>query len=620
VSGDRGPSKFTPFDGAHYLHPQKSSRVPRRYVFFDTEAWRTESHGGEVQTWRLGVTGTIVWNEDKHAWGPLKLARHSTTQGLWEAVTGFARKDARTVVVAHNLAYDLRISAGMEHLPAAGWSIEKPTFSGKHVSLEAVKDERRLVLVDSMSVLPHSLATIGAWLGTPKPPLPADDDPEETWWDRCEADVRILAQAYMTVIEWIDQNDLGGWARSGPGIGWHVLLRSHLTDNVLVHRREEVREAEAAAMYAGRAEVWRHGVLKGGPWYEWDFALAYGHVCAENYLPAVLLDEVHGGKLEHFAARWPGLSFLVEAEVTTAVPVLPWSDELGIAWPVGQFTGWWWDHELLAAVAVGATVKVLRAWRYRAAPWLSSWALWCMEQVADSSTPQARIRGAAAKHWTRAVPGRSAMRYRSWEPAGPAWVPGVGYMPLVDHDTGARGAALVLGDQHWEAWSLEWWDQALPQVLSAVMAHCRVRLWHALQAAGFENVVYCDTDSLIVSPAGNSRLTEAVRDGRLWSLRLKGTHDYLAPIAPQLVEGSTYRRLAGVPKGALRTGASTYDGEIWEGITTSMAAGHPHEVRVRRSQLALTGIDTRRLHLPGGQTAPFTVAGGRRLAQAEVAS
>ena len=329
------PSPFVPLFGSHYLHAQKTSRVPRRYVFFDTEAHREQVDGGEVQRWRLGVTGTVLWNVDKKAWGPLRLTRHESTASLWAAITAKAAKDARTVAVAHNLAYDLRISGGLELLPLMGWAIEKPTFSGDHVGLEVVKGDRRLVLIDSLSVIPHGLATIGAWLGTPKPPLPADDAPADVWWDRCEADVRILAEAYMIIIRWLDEGDLGGWARSGPGIGWHVMLRSHLADNVLVHHREEVRDAEAAAMYAGRAEVWQHGALKGGPWYEWDFALAYGNVCAENNLPAVLLDQVRGVKLARIEKGGPAYSWLVEAEITTDVPVLPWQDTLGICWPIG---------------------------------------------------------------------------------------------------------------------------------------------------------------------------------------------------------------------------------------------------------------------------------------------
>lgn len=611
---------YCPMPGAHYLSPQTSSRVPRRYLFFDTEAWRTETPAGEVQTWRLGVSATVTWRERTQTWTEPKFTRHATPESLWEVICAFAKKDARTVVVAHNLAYDLRIAMGLTIMPEWGWAVERPTFSGEHVSLEATKDGKRLLFVDSLSVIPHGLATIGAWLGTPKPELPDNDGAEADWWERCEADVAILAKAYITIVDWLARDDIGGWARTGPGIGWHVMLRSHLADKVLVHNRPEVRDAEAAAMYSGRAEVWKHGNLKGGPWYEWDYALAYANVCAQNPLPTVLVDEVRGCKLERIQRSWPAYTWLVEAEATTDVPVLPWTDEVGICWPVGTFSGWWWDHELVNAVEAGAKVKVRRAYRYKAAPWLSSWALWCMDQVNDVSSPEAKIRGAAAKHWQRAIPGRTAMKFKPWEHKGDAWVPGVGYMPLLDHDTGARGAALTLGDQRWEAWTEQWWDQALPQVLSSVMAYSRTRLWHAMVTAGFENIACCHTDNLWVNKAGHDRLTEAVADGYLWSLRLKNTEPWLKPTAPQLVEGSSYRIMAGVPRNTWVDEEGKRWGEVWEGATEAFNQGHPSEVHIRKIPIKLKTVDTRRLHLPGGLTAPFTVAGGIRQARAEEAS
>ena len=615
-----GDARFCALPGAHWLHPQKSSRWPRRWVFFDTEAYRNDKGPVEVQTWRLGVTSTVKWSEHRKTWLPAETVRHETPESLWELVTNYARRSERTVVVAHNIGYDLRISRGLELLPDLGWTLGRPTFNGDHVTLEARKHDLSLVLCDSLTVLPAGIAALGDLMGLPKLPLPDDSADDQTWWARCEQDVEVLTKAYMVVVDWCSKDDLGGWARTGPGIGWHVMLRSHLADNVLVHGRDDVRQAEASAMYAGRAEVWRHGKLTGGSWHEWDYATAYGQVCAQVALPTVLLDEVYRPKLERVANPPADRTYLVEATVAQETPVLPWKDELGIFWPVGSFSGWYWSHEIELAVGLGVTIKPLRAWRYRAAPWLASWGQWCIDRVADNSTAEARIRGLAAKHWQRAVPGRSAMRYRSWEDRGEAWVPGAGYMPLLDADTGARGAALTLGNQRWEAWSMAWWDNALPQLLSSVMAHCRIRLWHAMKAASLSNVAYCDTDSLIVNQAGHERLTEAVADGQLWSLRYKGSHQSLEVTAPQLIEGSTYKRLAGVPKGARRTGPNTYNGVAWEGITTSMAEGHPGEVRIRRATIALTGVDTRRLHLPGGGTAPFEVRTGVRQMPQEQAS
>jgi hypothetical protein len=611
---------FTPLNGAHWLHPQKTSRIPRRYVFFDTEAFRDITARGESQRWRLGVTCCVKWREVSQTWSPIETVRHGTPAGLAETITGFGRKDARTIVVAHNLAYDIRISGLLAWLVDQEWIVSRPTFTAEHVSFEASKGGRKIIFVDSLSLVPISLAKVGGLLGVPKPPLPGGDEGDDVWYGRCEADVRILAAAYMAIIERLRADDLGGWARSGASIGWHTLLRRHLTDKVLVHGRPEVREAESAAMYAGRCEVWRHGGQSPGPFYEWDYQTAYGHICREASIPAVLVYETGSFSLSSLPAGGGNTRRLVEARISTTVPALPWRDEQGIVWPIGDFQGWWWDTELLAARDAGAGVQPLRSHCYRSAPWLASWASWCLDLVDDDGTPEARVMGAVAKHWQRAVPGRSAMKYRAWEEQGDAYVPGVSYMPMVDLDSGARGACLTLGGQRWEAWRQEWWGEALPQLLSYVMACARVRLWEAMQVAGLEEVLYVDTDCLIVTRTGHERLGMAVRMGRLGSLRYKRSHQLLELTAPQLVEGSTYRRLSGVPRGARRTAQSAYDGEVWEGLTTALAEGHPDEVRIRNVSFDIHGIDTRRLHLPGGATAPFTVRDGRRSPSIEKAS
>ena len=318
------------------MHPQTTARVPRNYVFFDTEAHREMVGTHERQTWRLGVTAVVKWDQHRHAWAPPVVTRHPTADHLWQTVTAAAPKSSRTVVVAHNLAYDLRISNAMELLPAFGWSIEKPTFQGQYVGLEAVRAESHLVMVDSVSVLPQSVKTLGTWLGIDKPDLPDEDDSDEAWWARCEADVEILRQAYMTIVDWLDGDELGGWGKSGASMGWHVMLKSHLPDKVLVHGQANVRAAEAAAMYAGRAEAWRHGLLAKGPYHEWDFALAYANVCAMNRyrrfclarFGVSLCGPCRGG-------AWCGVPG--GGAISTPVPVLPWSDQGGVFWPIGTF-------------------------------------------------------------------------------------------------------------------------------------------------------------------------------------------------------------------------------------------------------------------------------------------
>ena len=349
ISSPSLDAQWVPPPGAHWLRPHQRTRVPRRFVFFDTEAYRDRQPSREVQTWRCGVTGAIRWRKEPGRWSELVVERHSTPEALWGAITGFSVKDGRTIVVAHNLGYDLRVSRAFDVLPAMGWTVGRPVLAGDHVSLDATCEGKTLCLVDSRTVLPTSLGELATKMGKAKLRLPDDDEGPGAWFDRCETDVRLLAEAYMDIVTWLTDDDLGNWARTGPSTGWNVMLRRHLTEKVLVHANPVVRELEAKAMYAGRAETWKWGKLKGGPWHVWDYRNAYAEVCRTVALPSILRSEVRGVGLPAMRRYDASTRFLVEAQVSTEVPILPVSDETGVFWPVGNFSGWWWDTELLAA-------------------------------------------------------------------------------------------------------------------------------------------------------------------------------------------------------------------------------------------------------------------------------
>jgi hypothetical protein len=606
------PSTWSPMPGAHYLHPQRSTRVPRRYVFIDTEAYRDTGPDEELQTWRLGVSACVKWRPQSGTWSPVVPVRHDTPEDLWREVTEFARKDARTVVVAHNMAYDLRISRGLEVLPQMGWDVTKLSLTARHITVDLERDHRHLVLVDSTTVVPRTMATIGDWKGDPKPVLPANDAPECLLWDRCVADVELLAWAYMEVVDWLRRDDLGCWARTGAGMGWSTMLRGFLRDGVLVHGDSAHHELEGRSSYAGRCEVWRWGKQTAGPFTEWDYELAYAGVMRDESLPTVYQGQVFGVPVADMVATSATDAYLCQARVETTAPVLPWRDDRGVLWPVGRFEGFWWHWELAAAIEAGAAVELGWAHHYRSSPWLADWAWWVTELVSDRSSGEARVRGAVAKHWQRSLVGRSAMRYAAWEERGEAWEQGLHYWPLVQHETGKRGAAVMLGNRRFEAWEQRFWDSALPQLLSSVMAHCRVRLWRAMAVAGHSHLVYLDSDCLVTDPVGSARLAAATAAGELPGLRIKGVHPDLCPIAPQLIEGSTYRKLAGVPRAATRTGEYSYDGERWEGIKSTLAGGSPGSVKVAKLHQTIRPTDWRRAHLDGGRTRPYEVIDGTR--------
>lgn len=600
---------------AHLIKATQTSVVPTRVVALDTESVRTKEAGFDVQRWRLGATAAAHFDSHSEKWSRPRLIRHATPESLWMAVAGEARPEQRTIVIAHNLSYDLRISRGLELTSAMGFVPDKLIVSPTHVGMDLVLDDRKLILVDTTTVLPSSLEVIAKVLGRHKPELPSDDDSEETWYERCEADASILLEAYVVVLDLLRLGDLGCWARTGSGIGWNTYRRNHCQDKVLVHDNVELLDLEHAAAYGGRCEAWRHGRPGGGPFTEWDHELAYANVLADETLPAYLIDHVAGLTMAHIERRYPTTRYLCRATVDQGLPILPSTDEHGIFWPIGRLEGWWWECELMAAQAEGARVVLHEAWRYRGAPWLATWASFVLDCCSHATTPADAIAAMCAKHWQRAVVGRTAMRYRDWEMTGPALMDGVQFMPLVDLDTGQRGAGFDISGRHYEAWDRIWGEQSVPQLHSAVLAHTRLRLWQAMRTAGLDHVVYCDTDALITDVLGTHRLKVATDRGELGSLRPKAQMRSLTVHAPRYVTSPNYTRVAGLPKRRRQVGRNTFVAETWESIVVSLQRNDPGTVRTYEQVSEMSEVDWRRLHVKGGATLPYVVEDGVRVTE-----
>lgn len=587
---------------AHLIRHNKTSRVPRRWVYLDTEAHVQQLENHQRQSWRLGVTCLETRRYPSEQWTEPEWRRWDDPTELWTYVSTCATESQRTVVLAHNLGYDLRISRALLVLPALGWRVDLLSIGGRNVTMTMRRGKASLLLCDFASWVPKRLDEVAAMMGTAKRDLPAEDDTTEAWYERCEQDVAILRAANRAIVQWIMDEDLGNWQRTGAGFAYANWRHKFLDSRVLVHADPEARDAEVAALGTGRCEAWRHGQLPPGRWVEWDLPMAYPSVARDVLLPTTL-----GGHDPHpDLARWrsinPDWRVLYRATVDTPQPTLAVHTDEGWCWPTGRVTGWWWDTEVWNAEREGATVQLHHAVFYQATPALRSWAQWIIPYATDPAQGAPELLAALTKHMGRALIGRFGAKYPQWQVFAPAPDGELSMGGYLDSDTDERGRMLTVAGQTYVSTTEEYVADACPALLGVVMAECRVRLWRIMVTAGLHNLAYCDTDSVIVNRAGDRRLRAAVAEGELWGLRRKASHPELEVLGPRQLILGRRARIAGVARGAERVDKDRFAGERWDGMTTTLESGTPDVVVVRKASWTVRGRDNRRRHLRGGTT------------------
>lgn len=591
---------------AHYVRPNETTRIPRRHIVFDTEARRTADPHGEVQVWRCAAATFIATEgrrepETRHGW-------YENPRTLWEDVSEHARPRKRTVCWAHNLAYDLRLAAAFTHLPALGWELIDVNVAQHGCWVKWRRDTATLVMIDSTAVWPCPLEDLGKDLGIPKVDLPADDATDEEWQVRCERDVAILTAAVRDYLDWIETDDLGNWQMTGAGQAWATWRHKFYTHRVLVHDDNDALAAERRAMWTGRAEVWRWGPAPPGGVYEYDLSTAYARLARDFDVPVRLVTSVGACTTERFDKLTRHYAVLADVTVTAPCPTVPCYVDGRIVWPTGTFTTTLWDCEVELARNYGATVEVHRAWTYLKAPALREWATWVLSELDPHTATLTPIRRRVVKHWSRALIGRFAMRYRRWEPWGTAPDDALALLEGTDLRTREGYQLMRAGRQILARTGMEEGEGSVPAITGYIMALARCRLWNLMAYLGERNVLYVDTDSVMVTADQRERVEAFSRTFPEWGLRVKRSWPSATFYAPRQIVLGAKPRVAGIPRSATHTGLGTFAGEVWQSLEGAMRHGQGEQVVIRNRKWHLRGTDSRRLHLLGGLTAARVVA------------
>lgn len=583
--------------GTHWLRGNASEWTPKRVLFIDTETFATPTPVGERLEMQMWVGGSI---DRTGALAP-QLSVRTESGGSRQSLARWV--DAQTVgaktawLYAHNLGFDLTVSRLPDFLHRLGWKMTTWEFAGRNISGGMQKRSKRLRLCDSVSLLPTNLATIGRQLGRPKLPMPHRDAPREEWLEYCSTDVLILAEAVLTVMEWWDQNALGHWTSSGPGLGWNALRHKGREKMICIDWENGTPADDRPAIRGGRRDVTRVGEIPGGPFALVDFSNAYLTVAAHLRLPKKRLG--HYADLNDTWRTWHarGFGVLAEAVVAPSTPRYPLRTASGVFYPVGSFRTHLCGPEIEQAAQLGELGHVGAGYVHDTGFPLQEWAQWClgMLDAADDETPP--VIRTMVKQWGRSVIGKFAARSSERIDLGPALYP---HWKLIRGTTGpdhAPAAEVHLAGRHWWYRMNQEADNAYPAVLAWVESHVRVALNAMLDILGEDMWVCCDTDGVVLDltkarswlgarswPLGRLRgpltvaeaVCEVLREAT-WPLvpRVKLLSETLTVAGPQHYSGDTFERMAGRPGKPEKNAEGNLAWYAWPKVKWQMEQGDP---------------------------------------------
>lgn len=592
----------------HYIKRNETTRQPRRHIFIDTEARIRKEGATHEQEWRLGVA--IYASGAKGRRYTTEARDYDKADALWADVSAFSRAETRTVLWAHNLGYDARISRMFTILPQLGWNLTGHAISSQSTWFEWKRDKATLLMCDSTSVFPTTIAQMGKWFGFTKPEIALDAGTDADWLNRCRVDCNILATAVLAYLDWLETEDMGNWQMTGNGQSWAAFRHKFLTHNMCVHDDEEALKAERRAMWTGRCEAYWLGEWRNEQLYEFDFTTAYARIARDSALPVKLLGKLPDGYDWNRILSSEKSALLAQVRVTTREPVVPAEHGGRILWPVGTFETILWDVEINALLNVGARIEYLQGWAYRKAPALAAWGTWILDQLGSDDKDVSAWQKSILKHWSRALIGRMAMTYRQWEEY--ATMPGsdVKSGAFYDRDTGEEFDYMQIGKTLWRDAGRVEWSESMPMVTGYVQAIARVQLWNILKEMPERSVLYVDTDSLFVTRQHVETMGDIANRISGGSLRLKRVWDGFSIYGPRQIVTGPQTRVSGLPKRAIRVAKREFEGETWDTLRGALKRGNLGTVITRERRWHIDGVDHRRKGRGFGWNEPVSLGIG----------
>lgn len=384
----------------------------------------------------------------------------------------------------------------------------------------------------------------------------------------CAERARLTMDFVRGMIGVVNSNGLGGLRATVGSQSRAAFLAAHLTELMQCHCDLQALTLETESYYAGRCEAFRLGEVPGEVWHL-DVTAMYASIYATLEVPVALTC------VQRDLAAWQVLGVEAQngciADVTlrTDEPCYPFRDDERrlCIWPVGEFRTTLAGAELAQALREKHVQQIHSIAYYLTAPALASYAN-CVLALRAEYAGQGPL-SSWAKMLGNCIVGKFAQRDRRWvndrsNRAHQVWDAWWGEDPLAEI---VRWRAVADTVQREESGG--WSDDAIPAVSAFICAAARMRLLAMIRCAGWDQVYYCDTDSLFTSALGLGRLREAgwVKPGAPGFLRIESCATGLAigGIKDYTVNGRRVK--AGYPVDA--EAQDCEGGAVWIGVGVS---------------------------------------------------
>lgn len=488
--------------------------------------------------------------------------------------------------------------------------------------------QKTFVAVDTFNYFRTSLAEIGKSVGCQKSKMPPYKAGNKVWADYCFQDVTVLEKAVLPLIDLVRKEGLGKFAYTVSGQAMNAYRARFMTTEtpILIHGNRSAVQLERESYHGGAVHVlYLGGVRKGGTKQIGYLHNAKREHCIsgpvyvldkQSFYPSIMGTNVFPYKLDkiHLTPSLPEIQSAVDSKGVIASVAIECD---GIGYPVtrngktfyaqGKIKTVLPGPELARAMMHGCVKKCWAMALYQVAPLFNDYVnfFWDLRKkyTIESNPAFAYM----CKLILNSLYGRFGMKSYKWEsvtnviPPKPfgywwesavdsqnlacyramCWLPQIQCTSICDQHN-CDGKSCV-NPGHCTKNPMEHMD-SFPAIPSYVTSYGREEMLDSIGGAGWNNVLYSDTDSLHVTKAGYDNLDKfgEIAEGEMGKLRLvetvhqaeyRGYKDYVL---------GTREIMAGIKTDAKRKGKGRYEQRQFQRLASVLAGNELDSIAVEK--------------------------------------
>ena len=571
----------------HSLKGNAKVELPSQFIFVDTETHIEQvTPTRQKQTLAFGYACFVRIRVEKGVeYETSEWLRFSQALDFWVWADAKTRDKSKTWVFAHNWNYD----AGILHtanIPkqlgfiALDYVNDKPPFF-----LMLRKAKKTILLIDTINYFAGALSQIGKSIGIPKIQYPKRGASAAEWDEYCCNDVTIIKQAVLMFRSLIKEHDLGNFQRTLAGQAFTAYRHRFMSTPIMIHGDTDVCQLERDGYYGGRVECFYLGARKESLWYL-DINSMYPAAMATQPFPCEYRGSFYGITMEILQQLLQSSMVVARVSLKTDKPFYPFRYKQRLVFPIGTFATTLCTPELQLALDHGHIQQVEWGARYKKAFLFANYVetLYTLRQryTAEENPTFAFL----CKILLNALYGKFGQNGKVWQTVG-EWDKG-DYITIVEQETPAsiiRVFRQRLGlkqerVRHGET------DNSFPAISAHVTAYGRVQLLQLIEQAGSGNVLYCDTDSLVVTTTGMERLRDQIHTSKLGMLKIEQVVDQAVFWGAKDYSLGAIEKHKGIKKNAKRLSGNEWEQDkfsSWDFHLSKGEDGFIHVDKVRKT-------------------------------------